>query len=137
MRWQGILIIMMIGLSGLLGPVAGAAEFVVYSVYRPLDLGISAEPPPKDFFINMGTAQGVQSGTVLTVFRRAATYDLLSEKLFREVTFPIARIKVIHSEAGTAVARLDKMISAEKAPGITPNAIMIGDLVRLGDQATP
>jgi len=132
-RWQGILVAMIVGLSELLCPVAQAAESVVYSVYRPLDLGASTEPPPKDFFVNMGTGQGIRNGTVLTVFRRAATYDLLSEKLFREITFPIAKIKVIHTESGTAVARLDKMIPSDKAPGITPQAIMIGDLVRLSE----
>ena len=112
-------------------PVA-AAEYVVYSVYRGIDLGTPGETPQKDYYINMGTSQGVHEGTVLNVFRRISTYDLLTEKLFKDVTFPIAKVKVIHAESGVAIARLEKMNAPEKSPSTTPAAIMIGDIVKAG-----
>ncbi len=108
-----------------------AADFVVYSIYRPLDLGPPNETPQKDVFINMGGAQGLREGSIVEVLRRASTYDLLTEKLYREITFPIGRLKVIHVEQNAAVARIDKYYPSEKTPSISPRAVMVGDLVRL------
>jgi len=111
-------------------PKANATEGVVYSVYRGVDLGNPGETPQRDYYVNLGNQQGVQNGTVLEVSRKLASYDLLSEKLYKDVVFPIATVKVIHAESGVAIARLDKMIAPEKAPAFTPRAIMIGDVVR-------
>jgi hypothetical protein len=72
---------------------AHSAEFVVYSVYRGLDMGIPGETPQKDFYVNIGAAQGVRVGTTLEVMRRASTYDLITEKLYKDLTYPIARLK--------------------------------------------
>ena len=132
MRWIWM-VLSLAALWGVLGipQTSLAADFVVYSVYRGLDLGNPGEaPPPKDYFVNMGSAQGVREGTVLNVMRKVATYDLLSEKLYRDVTFPIAKIKVIHVENNAAIARLDRMLPTDKTPATNPFAIMIGDAVR-------
>ncbi len=107
----------------------GAADYVVYSVYKELDLGFAGETPQKDFFVNMGTAQGVRPGTSLKVYRRVSTYDLMSEKLYRDVSFPIARLKVIHAENNAAICRLDKMLPTATTPAFSPRAVMVGDLV--------
>ncbi len=107
-----------------------SADFVIYSVYRGLDLGNPNEAPQKDYYVNIGTAQGIQPGTTLEVSRRMATYDVMSEKLYKDITFPIAHLKVIHAEANAAVARLEKMITADKMVSISPVAVMVGDLVK-------
>lgn len=125
-------------------PAAHAAETVIYSVYQGVDLGeapssdAGTEPrtprtPLKDFFINAGSSQGITPGTVLEVSRKMPTYDLLGEKLYKEVAFPIARIKVVHAEQGVAIARLEKMLPSDKTPVFSPRAIMVGDLVRRAD----
>jgi len=134
-RFWKILIIgtVSLGIWGGLTPIASANDAFIYNIYRPLDMGDAASPPPKDFFINSGTAQGIHKGTVLTVYRRLSTYDLLSEKLYKEIAFPIARIKVIFSETGASIARLDKMLPSDETPGLVPNSVMLGDLVRLSD----
>jgi hypothetical protein len=109
---------------------ARAAEFVVYSVYRGLDLGNPGETPLKDYFVNMGSAQGVREGMKLEVIRRVSTYDLASQKLYKDVSFPFATLKVIHVENNAAIARLDKLAPAEQTPTMSVRAIMVGDLVR-------
>ena len=112
---------------------AQAADYVVYGMYRPLDLGNSGEAPQKDYYINMGSRQGVRVGDTLEVLRRVSTYDLQTEKLYADILFPFARIKVIHVENGVAVARLDKVSPADKTPGspvMSTRGIMIGDFVR-------
>jgi hypothetical protein len=111
-------------------PSATASDAVVYGVYRGVDLGNPGESPARDFYVNLGSQQGVQTGSILEVSRKLATYDLLSEKLYKDVVFPIATLKVIHAEPGVAIARLDKMIAPEKSPSFSPRAVMVGDLVR-------
>lgn len=114
----------------LMVPKAMASEAVVYSVYRGVDLGNPGETPSKDYYVNLGSSQGVDTGSILEVSRKLATYDLMSEKLFKEVVFPIATLKVIHAESGVAIARLDKLLPQDQVPSFSPRAVMVGDLVR-------
>jgi hypothetical protein len=107
-----------------------AADFVVYSVYKGLDMGNPDEKPQKDYYVNMGSAQGLHAGSKLEVMRRVATYDLLSEKLYKDVTFPIAQMKVIHVENNAAICRLDKVLPPEKMPAVANPSVMVGDVVR-------
>ncbi len=110
---------------------AGSAEFVVYSVYKAIDLGNPGETPQKDFYVNMGSANGLHNGSSLEVIRKVATYDLLSEKLYKDISFPIARLKVIHVEQNAAVARLEQILPAEKTPAVAHRAVMVGDTVQI------
>lgn len=114
----------------LLGHPVSASDFVVYSVFRSLNLGYSNEPMDKDYYINMGAAQGLKKGATLEVLRHIPTYDLVNSQAYRDMTFPIARVKVIHVEARSAIARLEKMLPADQIPVIQPKAIMVGDYVR-------
>ncbi len=123
-------------------PRATAAEAVVYSVYQGVDLGdpvtsdgrsTAPRVSTKDFFVNIGSSQGIRPGTVLQVSRKMPTYDLIGEKLYKEITFPIATLKVIHAEQGVAIARLDKLLPQDKTPAFSPRAVMVGDLVRRAD----
>jgi hypothetical protein len=111
--------------------LGNSADFVVYSVFKQLDMGNPGEIPQKDFYVNMGTAHGLSDGARLEVVRRVPTYDLESQKLFKDLTFPIGLLKVIHVESNAAVARLEKMHPADKTPVALPYAVMIGDMVRI------
>lgn len=132
LKTKVLIALTIIALTGVLAPrTTGAADYVIYSVYKELDLGNPGETPQKDFYVNMGTAQGIHEGTSLKVFRRVSTYDLMSEKLYRDVSFPIARIKVIHAESNAAIARLEKMLPDATTPAYSPHAVMVGDLVEV------
>jgi hypothetical protein len=118
-------------LAGLIAipQAALAQDFVVYGVFRELDLGNPGEVAQKDYYINMGSTQGLRTGSIIQVSRRMATYDLLAEKLYKDVLFPIADLKVIHVEGNAAIARLDKMLAQDKTPAMFPRAVMVGDIV--------
>ena len=131
-RWYMLLVIF--GILGIILPISQngiASEFVIYSVYQGINLGGTQEPPQKDFFINMGSAHGLHAGSILQVSRRIATYDLSNERLYGDVVFPIALVRVIHVDAMASIARLEKMLPSDKTPAISPRAIMVGDLVKL------
>jgi hypothetical protein len=130
MRWLRTILSVTIAAAALEAPHSLAADFVVYSVFKPVDLGNPGDSPQKDFYVNMGSLQGLHEGTSLDVLRRISTYDLLNEKLYQDVTFPIARLKVIHVENNAAICRLDKVLTADKTPETSIRAVMVGDLVR-------
>jgi hypothetical protein len=115
------------------GPAARAEGHTVYGVFRPLDYGNPGELPEKDYFVSMGSAQGLRRGAILQVLRRAATYDLSAQKLHRDITFPLAELRVIHVEPGAAVARLEKLLDHKETPASATGGVLVGDLVRLRD----
>ncbi len=112
------------------GARANAAEYSVYEVFRAIDLGESDRQPPKEIFINMGALQGLKKGSVLDVYRKISSFDNVAEKLAGEHVVPVGRIKVIHTDEKTAIARMDRFVSLEQEPALLPQSIMIGDLVR-------
>jgi hypothetical protein len=131
LRFASALALVALPLSLPLGEVTQASsEYFVYSVSRAIDLGNPGEaPPPKDFYVTIGTAQGIRKGSLLEVTRRTATYDLVNEKIYKDVTVPVGRLKVIHVEKNAAIARLDKLEPIESAPAALVRAVMVGDLV--------
>jgi hypothetical protein len=111
--------------------ISQANEFVIYGVHRALDLGNPGESPQKDFYVNLGSDQGVRIGASLEVLRRTSTYDLNTQKLYKDMLYPIGKLKVIHVESNAAIARLEQFLPADKTPILAPKAFMIGDLVQL------
>lgn len=124
----GIMVLVGVALTS---PRALSMEPVVYSVYQSVPLGYENEMPRKDFYLNIGTTQGVRVGSEVEVIRKVATYDLVGKKLYKEITFPIGTLRVIHVEDQVSIARLDKMNPAEATPIQNPQAVMVGDYVRL------
>jgi hypothetical protein len=104
---------------------------IVYSVFKGIDLGDPNEVLQKDYFVNLGTNQGIQIGTVLEVARKSPSYDLTTEKLYKDLIFPFAKLRVIHAEKDAAIARLEKLYPPEKTPVVVPRSVIVGDLVRV------
>ena len=110
--------------------VALSADAIVYSVYKGVDLGAPNEELQKDYFVNLGTNQGVEIGATLEVARRNPSYDLTTEKLYKDLVFPFARLRVIHAEKDASIARVEKLYAPDKTPVLIPRAVIVGDLVR-------
>ncbi|MEO5970557.1 MAG: hypothetical protein ABIQ95_11570 [Bdellovibrionia bacterium] len=129
-----ILTILAVGFMGLGIPICHysfGSDYTVYSIYQGLNLGNVGEVIHKDFYVNMGSSQGLATGSKLQVYRHTPTFDLVSQQVYREVTFPIAVIKVIHVEPQVAIARLEKFLPVEETATISPKAVMVGDLVKV------
>ena len=114
--------------------VSRAEEFQVYSVYSPIDLGQGSEAVRKDYYINMGSSSGLKKGMSLEVVRKLPTYDVANEKLYKDVSFSIAVIKVIHVESQVSIARLEKLLPLDQTPVSSPQAVMVGDRVRISQE---
>jgi hypothetical protein len=135
-----ILLILAVNVIGLGIPMdhssyGSGSDFSVYSIYQGLNFGNPGEVTLKDYYINMGSTQGLVKGSRLEVYRHTPTFDLVSQQVYREVTFPIGVIKVIHVEPNLAIARLEGFLPVDQRASISPKAIMVGDLVRPTDRA--
>ena len=131
MRKFGIAMLFLYIGFGIVRPAtAYAEEYSVYQVFRPIDLGETDHTPPKDIFINIGSSQGVKKGTVLDVYRKISSFDNLTQRLVGDHMIPVGKIKVIHTDEKTAIARVDRFVSIDLEPAMLPQAIMIGDVVR-------
>ncbi len=108
-----------------------SAEPMIYGVTSSLPMGLPGEVQTKDYYLTAGRQSGVKPGSEVIVYRRLATYNLVSKRLQKDMTFPIATLKIIHSESNSAIARLIKMSDDATAPVIEPKAVMVGDLVQL------
>jgi hypothetical protein len=109
---------------------AYADDFQVYGMRTDFPMA-DGEAIIKDFYVNLGTNHGVKAGSTLIAFREVTTADNLAQKSAAKVRFPVARLKVIHSEASAAVARLLEMLPAKETPASGYTNVMVGDLVEL------
>jgi hypothetical protein len=116
-----------------LTPTALSSEetAIVYSVFKGIDLGNPNDIVQKDYFINLGTNQGIRIGTILEVARKSPSYDLTTEKLYKDLIFPFAQIRVIHAEKDAAIARLEKLYPSDKTPVLEPRSVIVGDMVKI------
>jgi hypothetical protein len=112
-------------------PSALSEDAIVYSVFKGIDLGDPNEVLQKDYFVNLGSNQGIRVGTILEVARKAPSYDLTTEKLYKDLVFPFGTLRVIHAEKDASIARLEKLYSPEKTPVMVPRSVIVGDLVRV------
>jgi hypothetical protein len=86
----------------------------------------------RDVYVNMGTDQGIKVGSLLEASRVVTTVDEINQRTGRNISFPIAKLKVIHAEGNVAVARVVEMTKPELTPNGTYTNVMVGDQVDLG-----
>lgn len=109
---------------------AFAADHQVYGVRSDFPM-FDGETIQKDYYVNIGTNQGVKSGSTLLVYRGVTTSDNLAQKSSHKIRFPVARLKVIHSDSAASVARIAEMLPVETTPLSGYTNVMVGDEVEL------
>ena len=106
-----------------------SANYLVYGVKTDFPMN-DGDTSVRDVYVNMGTNQGLKVGTNLDVYRSIPTSDNLNNKNAQNINFKIAKLKVIHAEAGVAVARILEVNQPSKdTPMSGFNSVMVGDTV--------
>ena len=90
------------------------------------------QPLFRDVYVNMGTNQGVKAGSTLDAYRVITTVDEINQKMGRNISFKIAKLKVIHAESDLAVARVTQFLPPESTPIGSYTNVMVGDEVEIG-----
>ena len=109
-----------------------AKDYVVYSVVQDVPMGTENEIIKKNFYINMGSDQGLKNGTIVNVFRNLSVEDPYNTKKRFTYSVKIAELEIIHSENYISIANLKGMTnSGLKSPLVDVQGVMIGDRVEV------
>ncbi len=111
-------------------PISTLAGYTVFGVRNEFPMNDS-QKLYRDLYVNMGTAQGIKVGSKLDVFRLLSTADQLNQKNGPNINFRFAKLKVIHVEDNTAVARVVEFVPGEEIPNFGYSDVMVGDSVEV------
>ncbi|MGE4231877.1 MAG: hypothetical protein AB7F43_00975 [Bacteriovoracia bacterium] len=109
---------------------AAGADFFVTSVVRELPMK-PGENSYKDFYINAGSANGLQTGMSLVAIRSLENYDNLNRKMLNNAMVKVANLKLIHVDKHVSIARLVNMLPKEETPLSGFDSVMIGDRIEV------
>lgn len=112
-------------------PYEEFGKFLIYSVEQELPMGYDNEVLKKNYYINIGSNQGVKRGTTLDVFRIVSRETPYSNKKRINHKVKIGELKVLHAETDAAIARPIIVKNDIDTPMFEVNAFMIGDRVNI------
>lgn len=104
-------------------------NYIIYSISHEIPMENTFEELKKNYYINMGSTQGVQKGTVLKVFRTISRQDPYENKKRFEYSVPIGKLEVIHSEGKAAIAVGKNLVDENGSPLFEVRNFMVGDQV--------
>jgi hypothetical protein len=109
--------------------VSFARDHLIYSVAEEIPMGFDSEVSKKNYYMNIGSEQGVSEGTTLDVFRvisKSNPYDNLKRINYK---IKIGEIKVVHTGDEAAIGILQVLKNDKETPLFDLNGFMIGDYV--------
>lgn len=113
----------------LTAPTLWAKSYVIFSMTQDLPMGIENEVIRKNYYINMGSGQGVKKDSVLNVFRIISVQNPYDNKQRVNYKVKIGELKVIHSSEEATIAMVNSY--EEKSPIFELPQFMIGDHVAI------
>jgi len=112
-------------------PTTTFANHQVFGIRTDFTMA-DGETQYRDVYVNMGTDQGIKIGSQLDAYRVISTVDEINQRTGKNISFRIARLKVIHAEGDLAVARVLQMLPADSTPLGSFTNVMVGDRVEVG-----
>ncbi len=110
--------------------VSFARSYVIFSMAQDLSMGFDNEIIRKNYYVNLGTAQGIKKDSVLDVFRSISIQNPYDDKKRVNYKVKIGELKVLHSSSDAAIAAV-KSYEKEEVPIFELNQFMIGDHVAI------
>lgn len=110
-------------------PPVFARDYIIYSVVQDFPMGHKDEKLKKNFFVNMGEAQGIKIGTALDVFRTISQIDPYNNNKRHNFKVKVGELKVIHVENESAITVLSSLDPNEQGAAFELQGLLIGDAV--------
>lgn len=104
-----------------------ARSYVIFSMTQDLPMGVENEVIRKNYYVNMGTGQGVKKDSVLNVYRIISVQNPYDNKQRVNYKVKIGELKVLHSSEDASIAMVEKY--EESTPIFDLTQFMIGDHV--------
>jgi hypothetical protein len=117
-------------LSALTLPLSSwGRSYLIYSVAQDLPMGTDSQVIKKNFYVNMGSNQGVKKGTLLSVYRIISVLDPYENKRRTNYKVKIGELKVLHTNDEAAITIAHKMNTDEESPVLDLDQFIVGDHV--------
>lgn len=108
-----------------------ARSNLIFSMAQDLPMGVEGEVIRKNYYINMGTGQGLKKDSIVDVFRILSIQNPYDNKTRVNYKIKIGELKVIHSGDTNSIAVVNKYEEKEGSPIFELNQFMIGDHVAI------
>lgn len=107
-----------------------ARSYVIFSMTQDLPMGVENEVVRKNYYVNLGSGQGIKKDSILDVFRIISIQNPYDNKKRVNYKVKIGELKVIHSSEEAAIATV-KDYQKEDTPIFETSQFMIGDHVAI------
>lgn len=114
----------------LLSQGIAAKSYVIFSMAQDLPMGFENEVVRKNYYVNIGSGQGVKKDSVLNVFRIISIQNPYNNKKRVNYKVKIGELKVLHSSDEASIAMV-KEYKKEETPIFELDQFMIGDHVSI------
>jgi len=106
-----------------------ARDYVIFSIAQNISMGTEETKPKKNYYVNLGQQQGVDSGTALEVYRIISLNDPFETKKRHNYRVKIGELEVLHSEQESSIAIVKDIQNGAKVPMFEIGNFMVGDKI--------
>lgn len=107
-----------------------AKSYVIFSMAQDLPMGFDNEEVRKNYYVNIGSGQGVKKDSILNVFRIISIQNPYDNKKRVNYKVKIGELKVLHSSDEASIAMVKEYVK-EDTPIFELDHFMIGDHVSI------
>lgn len=108
-----------------------AKDFIIISIAQDFPMTNNQTELTKNFYLNVGSDQGIIEGTKLDVFRKRLLHDPYKTKKNYEYNIKVGQIQVVHSEENSAIAEMLQKNTKLNKVQLDVEDFMIGDKVEI------
>lgn len=109
---------------------AFARSYVIFSLAQDLAMGFENEVVRKNYYVNIGSGQGIKKDSILDVFRIISVQNPYDNKKRVNYKVKIGELKVLHSSDEASIAMVNQY-EKDETPIFELNQFMIGDHVSI------
>jgi hypothetical protein len=108
---------------------AHAVDHQIFNIAQDIPMGYKDEQVKRNYFVNLGSMQGVKNGTTLDVFRNVSVDNPYDTNKRMHYKVKIGELQIIHSDNGASIAKSKSFLDKNPELQLEINAFMIGDHV--------
>ncbi len=108
-----------------------AKSYVIFSLAQDLPMGVENEVIRKNYYINMGSGQGVKKDSVVDVFRIISVQNPYDNKTRVNYKVKIGELKVLHAMNEASIAMVSEYEKEDSTPIFELPQFMVGDHVSI------
>ena len=111
-------------------PSTYSKDFIIYSIDQEVPSGKKDEIIKKNFYLNIGSIQGVSKGDLVNVYRRVSKSNPYENNKQHEYSLRVGQLRIIHAQEYASIGILEKLYADNlKSPIVHHSAIMVGDQI--------